>query len=111
MLLMLLLACTNTAPSDTGEADTQEEPATGDPCEELEVRVTGDDPPQVGDEWTVWLWCDDALMLGATRLFFDPNDIATVSENRAAFLYEGTASMTIQVGSRRMSRDVTITAE
>ncbi|MDP2311819.1 MAG: hypothetical protein Q8P41_02870 [Pseudomonadota bacterium] len=109
MLLTLLLACTGAPPLDTAEPEVEDEVPTGTACEALEIRVNGDDPPQVGDEWTVFLWCDDALMTGATRLLFDPNDIAAVSDNTAQFLYAGSATLTMQVGSRRQEREVTIT--
>ncbi|MDP2310102.1 MAG: hypothetical protein Q8P18_29060 [Pseudomonadota bacterium] len=107
-MLLLLLACTGEPLQDTAAPEAVEEVPTGDPCEVLEIHVNGDDPPQVGDEWTVWLWCDDALMTGAMRLSFDPPDIATVSENNAQFLYAGDAMVTIQVGSRRQTREVNV---
>jgi hypothetical protein len=111
MLLLLLAACTGDAPQDTAPIEEVDDTPTVDPCEVLEIHVTGDDPPQVGDEWTLWMWCDNALMTGAMRLSFDPPEFATVSENRAQFLLVGDATLTLQVGSRRLSRDVTVTEE
>lgn len=109
-MLLLLLACTGEAPEDTAPVEQVEDTDTVDPCEVLEIRVTGEDPPQVGDEWTLWMWCDDALMTGAMRLSFDPPEIATVSGNTAQFVAAGDATLTLQAGSRRLSRDVSVSA-
>ena len=102
-----LQACTG-EPNDSAPPADTEEPEEENPCDVAEIRVTGDDPPQVGDEWTVWLWCDDVLMTGATRLTFDPADIATVSDNTAQFVETGTATMRIQVGAFRADREVVV---
>lgn len=109
MLFVTLLsaACTG-APHDSAEPVDTEDPPEDNPCEVAEIRVTGDDPPSVGDTWTVWLWCDDALTTGATRLTFDPPEIASVSENNAEFLEAGTATMRLQVGAFRAEREVEV---
>jgi hypothetical protein len=109
LLSVFVLACSDAPEGDSAEEVVVEEAPTGLVCDTLDIRVTGDDPPSVGDAWTVWLWCnDDTLLTGATRVSFDPNDIATVSSNEVEFLKAGEATLTVQVGSRRESRDVTV---
>lgn len=105
LLLAALWACgdeTDTLDTDPGDTESAE------PCEELVVDVMGDDPPHVGDTWTVWLRCDGATLTGATVLRFDPPDFATIDDNQAAFLYVGEATMTIQVGRERVTREVEV---
>jgi hypothetical protein len=106
---LLLAACAAPSSDDTGEpvADT-EETVDHETCDTLEIRVTGDDPPQVGDAWTVWLWCDDSIELGTMRMFFDPPEIASVSTNNATFLQAGEAELTVQAGGLRQTRTVTV---
>ncbi|MFN7144403.1 MAG: hypothetical protein ACK4YP_11545 [Myxococcota bacterium] len=107
-LLLTFTACSGAPPDDTGvPADTDEEVVAAS-CDALEIRVDGEDPPSVGDTWTTWLWCDDALMTGAYRVMWDPPEIATVSENRSEFIAAGEATLMVQVGSRKQWRDVTV---
>jgi hypothetical protein len=109
-LLLVLLGCTGTEPVDSAPAPVEDTDTPEDPCDVLSLRVDGEDPPHVGDTWTVWMLCDDALMTGAMRLTFDPPDFARIDENNAEFLYEGDATMRLQVGSRRLEREVTVLA-
>lgn len=89
------------APEDTDQAEPEG-------CGALELRVDGAEAPVVGDTWTVWLWCDDALLTGAMRLRFDPPDFARTDDNVATFLYAGTALMTMQVGAHKVEQDVVV---
>lgn len=107
--LLLLFACTGADPVDSAApADTDDGP-DAQACDVLEIRVNGEDPPTVGDTWTVFLWCDDALLTGTYRIFFDPPDFATLSNNDLTFLYAGEAELTVQAGSRRQTRMVSVT--
>ena len=108
-MFWLLLACASPA-LDTGDtgvvAEHEPDPMSG--CDELELKIIGEDEPSVGDEWTVWLYCDGALLTGWGVLRFDPADFALVYDNVATFVYEGTASMTMQVGTFKESMTVTV---
>jgi hypothetical protein len=85
---------------DTSEGDNS--------CEKLEVRYDGPDQPHVGDQWTLQLWCDDALMT-MTVIRFDPSDFASVSDgNVATFLQAGEGTIQMQAGTDRAYRDVTV---
>lgn len=109
MTLLLLLACTGADPVDTSApADTDDDPVDQS-CDVLEIRVNGEDPPSVGDTWTVFLICDESMLTGTYRIFFDPPDFATISDNELGFLYAGEAELTVQAGSRRATRMVTVT--
>lgn len=112
MLVLLALAC-GPKEGDSGATEDVEvtyPPVTGDPCDAITLRVDGNDPPVVGDAWTVWLYCDDALLTGTTILQFDPPDLATVTDNNATFLAAGEGLVRMQVGSRRAERDVVVAA-
>jgi hypothetical protein len=106
--LLFMLACT---PPDDDSAEVEQiiEPEDNTvPCEpELDVR--GDDPPGVGDEWTVFMYCDDAMLMGAMILQFDPPEAAQVEDNVATFRQAGEALLMMQVGSRRAEKTVTVT--
>ena len=108
MIALLLLGCTSATPVDTGSPPVDTEEPAGLECSVLEIRVNGEDPPHVGDTWALWLWCDDTLLLGATRIVFTPPDIASISENNATFLYAGDGSVQVQVGSRRQTLAFTV---
>lgn len=63
----------------------------------------------MGDSWTLLLWCDDILLLGAARISFDPLDFASKSEDGVVtFAQAGDGTVTMQVGNKRQSRDVTV---
>ena len=99
------------ATEDTGGDTSQEDPipeAEGWDCDELHIEVNGADEPVVGDTWVVWLWCDDTLMAGVSRLSFDPPDFASIDNNEATFLYAGEATMQMQVGALRATQEVTV---
>lgn len=112
ILFASLLACAGPDPVDTGTADTGE-PADTDTydrpdCDEPEIRVSGSDPPLVGDEWTIFLWCEDTLLTGAMVVQFDPPEVAELDENIATFIESGEATLYVQVGRYSNSRAVTI---
>src|SRR6187399_1869107 len=46
-------------------------------CDKLEIRYDGPSPPHVGTDWTLQLWCDDALMT-VTIIHFIPTDFASL---------------------------------
>ena len=60
-------------PTDT-DTDTDD-----DGCEETWIHYLGEDEPRVGDEWTVWMKCDGALMMGAYIIQLDPTNFASLS--------------------------------
>ncbi|MBN2799055.1 MAG: hypothetical protein JXX28_07895 [Deltaproteobacteria bacterium] len=102
--LLLLLACSPET-EDTGE------PQVTDPgCEVLEIQVDGEDPPSVGDLWTVGLHCDGAALLGATVVLVDPADTAQIDVNHVHFTREGELTLWVQVGRYRSSRQVDVQA-
>ena len=108
LLPLLILGCTQPEGDSAVQIADTEEDVVHQECNVAEIHINGDDPPQVGTEWEVFLWCDGRLQTGASRLIFDPSDIATVAQYRATFVKSGDATMTIQVGSWRQSRDVTV---
>ena len=108
--LLLALGC-GPKEIDTGTAPAETEPThdyTSHTCDELIIDVNGEDPPVVGDLWTVWLYCDEALLTGTQILQFDPPELATVTDNNATFLIAGEGTMRIQVGSKRSERAVVV---
>lgn len=114
--LLFALACSSTPELDSA-TDTGPEvadPAPGetedDACEpdEVELDPLGPVEPAVGDQWTVWLRCDDATLMGATVLRFEPPDFAIIDGNVATFQQAGSATMTMQVGRYTASMDVTV---
>ena len=110
LLLPILAACGGPPPADTAAVEEEEEAESErEPCGELTIRVNGEDPPTVGDRWYMLLVCDGAVMTGALRVIWDPNDIAAVDETDTwTFLYAAEATLTMQAGSQRTSRAVTV---
>lgn len=105
----LLLACAAPEPAaDTAEVVVPDAAPEPEACDALELRVDGPEPPAVGDSWTLWLWCEDALMTGAQRVSLDPPDFATVDTNVVTFRYAGSGTVTLQVGRERQSREVQV---
>lgn len=109
--LTLLLAC---GPEEGDSAEPEVivtyEPVEGEGCDAVTMRVDGADPPVVGDTWTVWLYCDDALLTGAAVLQVDPPSLATIEDNRATFVETGAGTVRLQVGSRRGEQAVKVGA-
>jgi hypothetical protein len=78
-------------------------------CDKLEIRYDGPDYPHVGSQWILQLWCDDALMT-LTIIRFDPTDFASVESgtNVATFLMAGDGTISMQAGTHRVYKDVTV---
>lgn len=98
-------------PEDTGEdGDVTEEtdiPEDTAPCV-AQLEIYGPDKPRVGDEWLVWMRCDELTITGAGVLRFDPPELATVDVNLATFILAGEGLMTMQVGTYKAEMDITI---
>ena len=78
-------------------------------CDKLEIRYDGPDYPHVGSQWILQLWCDDALMT-LTIIRFDPTEFASVESgsNVATFLMAGDGTISMQAGTHRVYKDVTV---
>ena len=79
------------------------------------ARVNGIDiseveDPRVGDEWNVLMVCDGTIMMGAYILRFTPPDVAVIdsSTSDVVFVQEGSATMLLQVGNRKLTHDLTV---
>lgn len=83
--------------ADGGSADGGS--TTWEGCEETWIDYIGEDEPMVGDSWTVWLYCDDALLTGPTVIRFDPLDFATVQDNVVTWVRDGKGIMRVQTGA------------
>ena len=83
---------------DDGGAEDSGEPEV-EPCGEVWIDYMGEDEPHVGDEWTIWLRCDDALLVGPTVIRFDPLDFASVNENVVTWTQAGEGLMRVQTGT------------
>ena len=88
-----------------------------DDCDVLLTKINGipgDEipDPQVGDEWMIRMFCDEALLMGANRLFFQPAAVATVDNNStdARFIAPGETTMTMQAGSFIYTKDIFVMA-
>lgn len=107
-LLALLTACDRKPAEDSDSEPVVQD--TPDPCQVVELDVEGPQPPVVGDEWTVWLRCDGATLIGTTVVRFDPPDFGMVDGNVVTFTQAGTATLRVQVGAYREETEVTVTA-
>lgn len=110
-LLFFLLACAEpdpaALPTDSGAEEVPEK-SDAPLCDALELEVDGPQPPVVGDEWAVWLFCDGSLLTGTMVLRFDPPDVASTDSNHATFVAAGEATMRMQVGSMRVEEELTV---
>ena len=84
-------------------------------CDELITKINGEsaeetENPMVGDEWMIRMFCDDALLMGANRLFFQPASVAFVDEvnTDARFVAPGPTTMTMQAGSFIYKKEITV---
>ncbi len=89
--------------TDVDEPDTEDHS-----CDELEIEWDGPDEPHVGDDWTVLLYCDDALVLGGLILRIEPPDMALVDENVVTWDKVGEATLSVQRGQETVEQAVTI---
>lgn len=115
-MLFWLFACAG-SPADSGvdTADSTEhtDDTDGDfNCDfnrdSPEIRVNGEDPPSVGTEWDVFLWCGDVLMTGAMHISIDPPELAVIEDYQLTFVADGDGLLEVQVGSIRAERAVTV---
>jgi hypothetical protein len=82
---------------------------TEDPlCEAITVDYDGPDEPHVGDTWTVWLRCDEALVTGPTIIQSDPLDFMHLKDNVVTWVYAGTGTLKVQVGTLIAYETVTV---
>ena len=110
-MFTLLLAC---EPDEIDTADSAPVEETEYPevveCDSLEIRADGNDPPVVGDVWTIFLICDDVLLAGASHVGLDPAESATANENVLTWAQPGPAVITLQTGRFKTTREVTVLA-
>lgn len=109
MLLALLFAC-ETDDVDTGDSAPAEDsaPTESATCEELEIDQDGEDPPKVGDVWTIFLKCDGTTMLGASVIALDPTTAATKVDNVLTWAEAGPATISLQTGRFKTTREVNV---
>ena len=98
---------------DTGDSDpvddVENDPYEWEPCNTVHIDYIGPDEPVVGDSWTVWLYCDDALLMGPQLLRFDPTNFAMIGDdNSCTFNRVGTGTLRMQVGAEWAEMDVTV---
>ena len=94
------------APVDSPAPDTP--PVEPEACREVLLEVMGDDPPRVGDEWTVWLRCDGATLAGVAIVLVSPPEMARIDDNIVTWLDAGEASLFAQYGAERGERVVVV---
>lgn len=94
---------------DSSSVPTDDSSEEVEACQELEIEYDGTSQPHVGDQWTLQLMCDGALMLN-TIIRFDPTDFASVPPGTsvATFLYAGDGTIQMQAGTTREYLDVTV---
>jgi hypothetical protein len=121
--LLALGACTipglgdGEDPDATGDGggnagDGGEDEYTWEPCEETWVHYVGPDSPVVGDEWTIWLKCDGAILTGPTVIRFEPDlGFALVNENVITWNKTGETTLYVQTGTEKAELDVTVNNE
>ena len=117
LLLTVLLACGKTS-SDSGDPPGSEDTSSGTSdrddddddggCDELSIKVLGEDPPSVGDEWTVYMKCDDAVLTGTSVVRVDPVEMALVYDNVLTWQEAGECLLSVQVGGFKEEETVTI---
>lgn len=111
-LVSLALAVGCTKGDDTAVvADTapvEQTPTQSEGCETVELRYDGPDAPIVGDQWTLLLWCDDALLTGSAVIRWTPDELGTVDEALFTFGAAVSGTLTMKVGTHQASRDVTV---
>lgn len=109
--LGLGLACTGKVedsvpePEDTAYEDPRNEPSG---CEELEIDFAGEDPPSVGDEWTLLPKCDGSVLIGAMVIQVEPSSAATLDETLLTWQEAGPAEIMLQAGSKKAYLDVEV---
>ena len=126
LVLSLSVACT--VPGTGGDEDEDDDGGDGggvgdggatedggsttwEACDETWIDHIGPDDPMVGDSWTVWLYCDDALLTGPTVIRFDPLDFATVQDNVVTWVRDGEGLMRVQTGAEWAEEIVAVAVE
>lgn len=109
-LVVLLLSACSPETEETGQEDTDRQEETDEPegCQEVTLDLNGPEAPKVGDEWTVLMRCDDAVLMGPMVIRFTPPDFANLDSNTVLFTTAGTGSMRVQVGAYRLDQDLTV---
>lgn len=103
----------DTGGNDSGGADTEplptpKEPEGDEACTALTLEHDGPSAPVVGDQWSVFLRCDDATLVGSSVLTVDPPEAAQLDENQVTFRRPGPCTLRLQVGSRAATLDVVV---
>jgi hypothetical protein len=114
LALLLLCACAEEA-KDTGptfDTDTEDErpEEAEDPCggESVELDVIGDDPPSVGDTWTVLMRCGDSVLTGTLVIRIEPPELGSFENNEITWNAAGAGLLTVQMGSYREEREIEV---
>jgi hypothetical protein len=103
LAFLLFAAC-------SGKLDGLDDEQGGDSaagCDEYGIRYRGPDEPHVGDEWELWMTCDDhdtAVMI--VRIY--PGELATIDGRVLKFREAGSGKIRMQTGVHRATMDVTI---
>ena len=101
--VLLLAACTGR----TGGADHEDGSDSAQACGEYGMRYEGPDPPHVGDEWELWMTCDDSDT-GVMIIRIYPGELATIDGRMMTFVAAGSGKIRMQTGAHRATMDVTI---
>lgn len=97
----------DTADTSADSADTEDSSEMG--CSDWAIDALGPKEPVVGDEWTIWLSCDDARVVGPIVISWDPGDFVELEDNVATFLYAGDAMLYVSTGRVDLEMAVTVT--
>jgi hypothetical protein len=116
-LFLFALACATEAKeeNDSAPPGINLEHDTGPEAEcEPNMRVNGDrlserGDPRVGEQWTVLMWCDNAVVQGAYVLQLNPPTLGQVDEHNPVVTWMQTGEGTIFLQSGRMETQEPIT--
>ncbi len=102
MLLWWLLSCSG----KIGGAQREQATDSAQGCE-YGIRYEGPDEPHVGDQWEMWMTCDDHDT-GVMLLIIYPGELGTWDGRVITFLKPGSGKIRLQTGVHRATMDVTI---
>lgn len=109
MLLLLSLAC---APAEDSVEETYVPVDTNSKLEcatmDIQPDLNDPDPPHVGDSWTIFLWCDDTLLTGASRVILTPPEAGTIAENVITWAEAGDVDVFMQTGVYKTTETISI---
>lgn len=113
LFAVFAIACTGSTEDSAPELqDTAVEDRPGPTgCDVLEVGFDGQDPPSVGDMWTVWPICDGSFVMGAMVVRVEPSEGASISDGEVTWELAGTHELMVQSGSQKSYLDVTVEGE